>query len=297
MPGGKSTMATRFTYANSFEDVELPLQLHLFIHAADPEIPLHTHEFSELVIIVGGQGVHITEEGEYPIGVGDVFIITKDYTHGIRDTQGLERMVVKFDPARCLREVEDLKHLPGYHALFILEPRYRKQHKFQSRLHLKAKELDGILQLLFQMEREVLERQPGFATVVHGLFLQLVVTLARDYSRSETATSATLLEMGKVISYIEQHYTEPITLNELAQQANLSVNQFLRVFKTATGHTPIDYLIRLRVLKAGQLLQRNEVSVTQASYQVGFSDSNYFSKQFKRILGKSPQAYRRAIRS
>jgi AraC family L-rhamnose operon transcriptional activator RhaR/AraC family L-rhamnose operon regulatory protein RhaS len=79
---------------------------------------------------------------------------------------------------------------------------------------------------------------------------------------------------------------------ELAEMTNRSVNQFLRIFRQATQMSPMEYLIRLRVLKAVRLLPQDTLTVTDVAYRVGFNDSNYFSKQFKRFIGVTPYSYR-----
>jgi len=61
------------------------------------------------------------------------------------------------------------------------------------------------------------------------------------------------------------------------------------------GDSPIDYLIRLRILQAANLLRKEELNITEVAYRVGFQDSNYFARQFHRIMGTTPSIYRRQM--
>jgi transcriptional regulator GlxA family with amidase domain len=183
--------------------------------------------------------------------------------------------------------------MSGFHAMFVLEPRYRKRHRFRSRLRLDMDDLARAVDLLESLFTEYTERRPGHESAIRGLLLQLVVFLSRRYSELRADTSRSLLRLGEVMSYMESHAHERLRLPELARRAHLSVNQFTRVFREATGHTPIDYLIRLRVMRAAELLRATDEKITSLALRCGFSDSNYFAKQFRRVMGESPRDYRR----
>jgi AraC-like DNA-binding protein len=101
------------------------------------------------------------------------------------------------------------------------------------------------------------------------------------------------MEMGKTLSHLDQHLAEPVTVRQLARMAGMSETTFMRRFRLVTGHSPIDYLIRLRIDRACELLQRDDLRITDVAFRSGFEDSNYFSRQFRRIMGCSPRDYRR----
>ena len=103
--------------------------------------------------------------------------------------------------------------------------------------------------------------------------------------------------MANTISYIETHYAEQIGLQNLKDVANMSTSTLLRKFKRATEHTPVEYLLRVRVSHAVALLGNPEMSITEVAFAVGFQDSNYFARQFKRIMRVSPSEYRSLVGS
>ena len=102
-----------------------------------------------------------------------------------------------------------------------------------------------------------------------------------------------MLSLGGVLSHLEKHYMEPMTLDDLAHVAHVSRRQLNRAFRLATGCAPMDYLIRLRVRRACELLRQGPLNVTEVAGRVGFGDSNYFSRQFRRVMNCSPRTYAR----
>ncbi len=96
------------------------------------------------------------------------------------------------------------------------------------------------------------------------------------------------------VAYIEQHYTEEITVEDLAAVANMSVSRFYPVFREALGVTPVDYVNHYRVNRAMMLLVNEpDLSVEEISMTVGFESSTYFRRVFKKITKKTPREYRK----
>jgi transcriptional regulator GlxA family with amidase domain len=126
-------------------------------------------------------------------------------------------------------------------------------------------------------------------------FMALVGYLSRCYNNSPGADSAALLRIGRTISHLEMHFGEPdINVEALADMAHMSKRSFMRTFQAATGLSPIAYLIQLRINRAAQLLRRRpELSITEVALQSGFSDSNYFTRQFRLQRNQTPSEYRR----
>jgi AraC family L-rhamnose operon transcriptional activator RhaR/AraC family L-rhamnose operon regulatory protein RhaS len=277
------------------EDWFHPDGFPLVVARRDPQEPfgLHSHEFSEIVIITGGTGLHVTGRESWPLIAGDVFVIGGSRPHDYQDMDGLKLINILFDPADLRLDPLDLTALAGYHALFTLEPAWRRRHGFKSRLHVAPKDLGVVIGLVDQLDEELRARGPGFRFVATALYMQLIGFLARCYSRSKNPDSRALLRLAEAISYIETNFTEPVELDELIRMAHMSKRGFIRAFRAAMGSSPIAYLIQLRINRAADLLRRSDRSITEIAFRTGFSDSNYFTRQFHKIIGTSPRAYRR----
>ncbi|WP_256757004.1 AraC family transcriptional regulator [Cohnella sp. WQ 127256] len=104
-----------------------------------------------------------------------------------------------------------------------------------------------------------------------------------DHSHAELVLNA--------ISYMEEHFVEPISAGILAKRASLTPKYFGTIFRQATGQSISEYLLRLRIDEAKRLLRRRKWNVRQVAEQIGIPDLYYFSKLFKRAEGISPKRY------
>ena len=265
--------------------------------------------------MLGGTGVNVINEEHLPIRAGDVFVLHGNRPHGFKDTQELSLVNVIFD--RSLLDVHQLEisKLPGYQALFEVEPALLEFGKFERHLQLDFSQLTRVRALTNAMEielnsssrnrkavdyedREVdadLEVQPidqGSHLIALGHFMILIGTLSRWYAGKPINDPQKTHKIGKVLSYMETHYDEPFDIEEITQQSGMSRRNFYRAFTDLTSKTPMAYLLNLRIARAAHLLQTTDKNITETAFECGFEDSNYFSRQFRKIMGITPRAYK-----
>ena len=96
----------------------------------------------------------------------------------------------------------------------------------------------------------------------------------------------------QAMAYIHEHFAEPITREDIAAHIGVSKGYLSRSFRNELGLGPIAYLNRYRVDQAKRLLIANQQTITDIAHTVGFADSNYFSRVFRREVGQSPKVYR-----
>ena len=270
----------------------------IVVERRDPQEPfgLHRHEFSEIVIITGGTGVHITGEDSYELTTGDTFVIGGDRPHDYLNMDRLSLINILFDPGELPLSLGDLQSLSGYHALFTLEPASRRRHQSTSRLQLNPAELGEALRLVDKLDNELAARQAGFEVMAIAAMLELVAFLSRCYSKTRNPTSKKLIRIGETISHMRRNVARAIALEELVAISGMSRTNYIRMFESTMGTSPIKYLIELRIEEAGRLLRSTDRSITDIAFDAGFSDSNYFSRQFRKAHGQSPREYRKRHR-
>ncbi|MBF0433283.1 MAG: AraC family transcriptional regulator [Fibrobacteria bacterium] len=100
-------------------------------------------------------------------------------------------------------------------------------------------------------------------------------------------------EMSGVVDYISQNFHSPLEVSTLAKMACLSVSQFERKFKSIFKVSPMGFIIKVRIKAACKELMNTSVSISQIAGKMGFFDQSHFSKQFRRIMGTSPRAFRK----
>jgi AraC-like DNA-binding protein len=284
----------RYFGVDFFSESGMPLAAY-YNNVCQLEHVFHDHDFTELVLVTNGHGWHGTRTDEHIIQTGDAFVIHPGDKHSYRDTSGLKLYNVLFDMGQLHFPMLDLKRHPGYRALFALEPRLRTSHGFKSRLKLSPAQLAVAVNLLNEIARELKDKRAGYQSMATALFLQTVGHLSRCYAHIEDPKPRALLRLGVVLDHLESSPDQPVRLEELARMAGMSKSSFQRAFRRTLDSSPVDYWIRLRIQKACELLASGSVQVKEAAQAAGFDDSNYFTRQFRRVLGISPREYARSV--
>lgn len=119
--------------------------------------------------------------------------------------------------------------------------------------------------------------------------LQCGEFIVRDNLRNSNSD----LEIQKnMVSFIYQHYAEPITLNDIAASGNVSRSKCCSIFKRYIQQSPVDFLNAFRLKTSCSLLKNTEKSITEIAFSCGFNHLSYFSKQFIKMFGCTPREYR-----
>ena len=104
-------------------------------------------------------------------------------------------------------------------------------------------------------------------------------------------------KINMAIDYINCNLCNEITLQQLASLIGVSEYHFLRIFRDEIGQSPLQYIISKRIERAKMLMQRTELSTTEVALDVGYSNISHFINVFKRVVGKTPAKYQKAIRA
>lgn len=255
---------------------------------------VHSHDFSELVVILQGSAVHIIEGREYPVTAGQVFLIHSGVSHGYKNVDGIEYINVMFQPEQLL-QLSELRLLPGFQALFYIEPFYRKEMNFKGMLMLNEAQLQEATKLLDLILTEYELQPQGYRLMIRSYFTALVGLLSRYYQIGSGHEDNKALRIGEAVTYIEEHFLQPITLQAMADKAYLSTRQFQRVFTRNYHTTPMDYVIRKRLDYSCTLLRHPNLSISQVALESGFRDQNYYARQFRKVYDCTPSEYREKL--
>jgi AraC-like DNA-binding protein len=130
-----------------------------------------------------------------------------------------------------------------------------------------------------------------------GLCALLGLILHRLQQRARSTATTTPLDTHRLQSFIHEHLAEPISVEQLAREASLSVPHFNRLFKQQFAVSPIYYVIQKRVALACSLLSETAMPLKQVAETVGYDDPFYFSRLFRKMTGISPSEYRKQKQS
>ncbi len=259
-------------------------------HEYDLTSTEHFHDFSEIVLILSGRGIQNIDGREYAVGGGDIFLLNGYTKHYFSRRENLVLYNLQFSAGDLPLPECYLRKLPGYNMFFLLEPNLRNN--FRKMLHVGESEKELLAEKICKLRDILTDKQQGFEAVAFSSLLGIIIHLAGFLPETEAEDDSPLLRMGNVISFMENNFTRSWTLHELARRACMSVNNFLRIFRSATGCSPQAYLQMLRLNRAAELLIKTELSVGMIAEQCGFYDSNYFCKLFRRKYNTSPKQFR-----
>jgi AraC-like DNA-binding protein len=99
--------------------------------------------------------------------------------------------------------------------------------------------------------------------------------------------------VAQSINFMLENLTKKLKLEDIAEETSLSASHFSRLFVNRTGHSPIDYFIQLKIQRACRLIDNSGWSIADVSREMGFDDQFYFSRVFRKVMGMSPNEYRK----
>lgn len=260
------------------------------------EVQVHTHDFTELVIVLLGNAIHVVDGQEYTLKAGDVFVINTNSAHGYKRAYNMKLCNIMFDFGKLVDSNNELKQLPGFQSLFILEPFFRKEHKFESKLELNTASLNFVKELVDLLSREYLQEESGFKPVINTYFFTLIAYLSRQISSSKNKATGKLAHIADAMVYIESNFLNPLSIKSIASIAYFSTRQFDRIFKNTYSISPKEYIIKLRLEYAIKLMHNTNLKLSQIAMESGFSNISFFSRQFKAKFGVSPKEYKKTTR-
>lgn len=162
-----------------------------------------------------------------------------------------------------------------------------------------------ILDEVMSIEQDYKSRSFGWELAVssslYAIWKELVCHLheslaEHDAPAADGARMRRNQRIKEILSYIREHFTEKITLDEIAKRLHLSTNECCRFFKKNMNCTLFEYITEYRLSKSMELLEHTDLPVSQIAYESGFGSSSYFIEKFRKNVGMTPAAFRKAGR-
>jgi len=254
---------------------------------------LHGHAFYELVFVEQGYTLHFCSGVTTILTTGDAFVIVPEQEHNYINANHTKiyNCLIHKELMDSLKD--DLISLPGLSRLYESEP----IPPFES-IHCDTAAKAELVSLLEKLKSEIKNLSEGFNIKIKALITEIFVTYSRVYNknaRSDKDGGANVKQIMTAIEFIESNYDRDILLDEIAEASGLSSSHLTRQFKQSIGLTPIEYSRSFRIAKAAELLRDKELSVSDVSKTIGFSDISLFSRQFRQITGMSATEFRKLI--
>lgn len=237
----------------------------------------HTHNHTELFFIVSGKGQFLIQDQVFPVDVNNLVIINPNvpHTEASLNAQPLEYIVLGIDGIELVTK----ENSNG--EFCILD-------------HFESVDISSCLRNIL---REMELKNTGYMDVCQAYMEILIIRLMRNTDlavQTQPQVISGNSQCAAVRRYIDLHFKEPLTLEQLSEEAHINKYYLSHAFKREYGVSPINYMISRRIDESKYLLAETDLSMSQIAQLLGFSSLSYFSQVFRKIHGSSPMEFRQS---
>ncbi|HEX9060967.1 MAG TPA: AraC family transcriptional regulator [Clostridia bacterium] len=252
------------------------------------------HEFFEMLYVKKGQAVFEISGQPVNIGPNDIVIIKPNQPHklSIKSESGCEFIVLSFGFVSQKNSEFSEVSLED----FLNFVNSKENGAF---IALKVSQKNEIITLLNRILKEMVNNEIGSDFLNRLMVLELFVFISRalkmEWENSIKFKSPKLKELIQIsVNFINNNYERDISLGDIARFVFLSPSYFTRAFKDEMGLSPINYLLKVRVERAKELLGETDTKISNIALSVGFSNQQRFNEIFKKYSGITPLQYRKS---
>jgi AraC family transcriptional regulator of arabinose operon len=179
-------------------------------------------------------------------------------------------------------------HFKGETAGFIIDLILKNSENYKPHLAFNEDRIKLFEEICFNLEKGYSEDTLRYVNMIFYHFLSSLI-YENKFNHIDRAEDDVV---SKTIAYMQQKINTPVKLEEIAASVNISASHFSAIFKSKTGHSPIEYFNQLKIQKACQYLSFTNMAVKEIAINLGIEDQYYFSRMFTKLMGISPTKYR-----
>ncbi|BDF04201.1 AraC family transcriptional regulator [[Clostridium] hylemonae] len=257
----------------------------------------HWHPELEIACILEGTMTYQVNQNLYQLGKGDCLFVNSNALHSgcMYENNDCKYIVATFNPSLIYGyEKSDIDTNYTFPLL--------NTDNFTSFVFRDGADGNETFQkIMKEMAAFYTEENACYELHIKSRLCELWALLFEEFQRSQLPSGAGLAEAKQIsrlknaIIFIHSSYTDPITLDQMAESCHTSKSEFCRIFKKTLHQTPFEYLLRYRIQKSLPLLVTDTCSITEIASQVGFSGSSYYSEVFRKYMGCSPREYKKNL--
>ncbi|MGS2779687.1 AraC family transcriptional regulator [Robertmurraya sp. GLU-23] len=245
-------------------------------------VAMHWHDRIELLLVLKGKiHVYVGRE-EYVLEENDLLLINSNEVHGVESDQENKLLLIQI-PIRFIKRFYS-----------NIENESFQCQSFQS---IDQQSYNKIRSLIAELMLAVKRKEDNYEIKVHSLLLDVVYQLVTHFKVEKKNiiinTEKDIERMNRLTNYIQQHYMNPITLQELADTEELTAPYLSRYFQHHMGQSFIKYINGIRLEHAVRFLLETDQPIIQIALECGFPNLNSFHKLFKDTFHTTPHQYRK----
>lgn len=253
------------------------------------DVPLHWHNEMEIIYVKKGKGRVTIDFQLYNIEAGDIVILLSGQLHAISQlgSYTMEYENIIFSTDMLLSKYGDSLN-SDFFVPFLAGNIYYESIVTSS--HPMYPELSSCLN---RADKVCSTFEKGYKLAIKGFLFEFFYVIFHNSEDTVVEKySKHLNKIKEVLKYIETHYHDPITIEEIAGVCGYSPSHFMRFFKNALGTSFIDYLNDYRLLMASRMLMSSDENILNIATDCGYDNLSYFNRIFKRRYGMPPSHYR-----
>lgn len=256
------------------------------------EVPWHWHDEWEAVRIQQGSALVKAGGEQAVIHAGDAFFVNSGVLHGCWNMGEIPCRFhsLVFHPRLVSGSTDSV-----FYQRYVF-PLQQCRTMAMVHLHQENPWQKRALEAIEAAWQSGVGEEAGYEWIVRGALSELAACLHSRMPETNRPPSAKALRDGErikqMLAFIEDHLGDTLNTENIARSAALSASECLRCFHATIGVTPIQYVRRLRVQKAAQLLKSTQEKISDIAAQCGFQDMSYFAKAFREIMGCTPTQIR-----
>lgn len=256
----------------------------------EQKVAWHWHEEVEVLYIARGSATVRVEEKTLVVTEGDGLFLNTNVLHSIEKQQDNCIFYSFVFSPQLISGANDSVFETSY-VTPVLESANISCVLFSHKTSLGQTGADCILTAFEAYEQGDI----GYELLIRSKLTQMWYLIVSAYVKNhQTQEENNAMKRTKVMmTYIHEHYHEPLTLQMIAKSANISSREALRCFQKTIDDSPVSYLLKYRISQAANALIHTNTSITELCTKCGFDDASYFAKVFKKILKESPRDYRK----
>lgn len=256
----------------------------------------HRHTEFELSLILSGKGTYKTENGNFDIQENDIFLYSTNEYHCITDIfpDGdklyMKLLNIHFSPSYIMG-TDSLNRNTEYMNIF-----FSRKTPFENRIDRTNIYNPKLKELILSIKSECENKEPCYETIVFARLTEILTLLLRHYNLTENRNIKPLCHIDNIssaITYINEHYNEDITLNDITKAAHMHKTTFIANFKAIYNMTTWDYINIKRIEDSLTLLKSTDLTILDIAVKCGFNSTANFNKIFKKTTGITPSEYRK----
>lgn len=249
-----------------------------------------------LLLVQAGECLVEVEGQTYPLTAGDICLIQPDTLHSLEGRTHTVTPYVHLDLFYNPRRAEGFPTRGGQVSLHshahLIQPRLRDLDWLDLPVILAPAQPVQFRATLLAMVEAWQAGDPLSRLEANHLALSLLLSIFRQYGHLSPQQVRSARALTWVPSYLSFHIGEPLSVADMARRANLSPSRFSAVFREQFGQSPHQYLLRMRIEHAQELLRTTDLPLWKIAESCGFADVHHFAKAFKRLVRVAPGAYR-----